>query len=328
LKNKFYDALSEIKAEEQLKSSTLAYLHKRACRKKRAPYRRFAVALASCAAVFFVGLFSYNIYFTESAWLDIDVNPSIELKLNRFDRVVGVYAYNDDGQKILDAVSIRNKPYQEALAALIDEMYEAGYMSDSGQLTATIQMKDDKAPAAKLGALQSCIDAILQSKDAGIEGNIFPVDSDTKAHSHEQNLTPAKYLAITELQSLDPEVTFDGCRNHSISEINRQIHDHKYGAGHEDGTAGGQADTSENGSPANGQADTNGGGHMNDSGGEHGAFSNGGHASGGNSAQENDSDTNHEASGGAGGHDQSQGNDGGGQSSHDNHEGKEHGGNG
>ena len=238
MKNRFHDALSGIKAEEQLKRSTAAFLQKKVYQEKRMPVKRLAVAFASLAAVLFVGLFSYTLYFTESAYVDIDVNPSIELTLNRFDRVIDVYAYNEDGQKVLDGVDIRHKSYEDALAALVDKMVELGYIKDSGLFTVTLQAKDGAASKEKLDALQAFINAILQSGSRTVEKNIFAVDSATKAHAHAQNLTPAKYLAILELQSLDPTATFDGCRGRSLSEIKQQIHEHKNGANHESGNNG------------------------------------------------------------------------------------------
>ena len=109
MKNRVYDAFDHIKAEDRLKQNTYAFLQKRMSRKKNVAVRRFSLAFASIVGLCVAGLISYSLYFTEIAFVDIDVNPSIELSLNRFDRVVDVYAYNDDGQEILDNVSIKNK---------------------------------------------------------------------------------------------------------------------------------------------------------------------------------------------------------------------------
>jgi hypothetical protein len=261
LENRFKDALNDIKAEEQLKSSTMAFLRKKVYQKKQVSFRRFAGAFASLAIVLFAGLFSHNLYFTESAYIDIDVNPSIELTLNRFDRVIGVYAYNEDGQRVLDTVNIRNKSYQDALSALVDKMVELGYIKDSGLFTATLQTKNGEASKEKLDALISYLDSVLQSDGRTVEENIFVVNSETKTHAHDQNLTPAKYLAILELQSFDPTATFDSCRDHSISEINQQIHDHENDGEHEsgsddehsggnDGNTGGNEETGHHNEPA------------------------------------------------------------------------------
>lgn len=230
MKNRVYDALTEIKAEEQLKQNTLAFLQKQVYQKrKKHTAQRLSVTFASLAIAVFAVVFSCNLYFTESAYMDIDVNPGIELTLNRFDRVIGAYAYNEDGRDVLDAVDIRHNSYEDALTKIIEKMSSLGYLKSSGLFTATLQAKDIDAERENLTAMRSCIDSALQAYDQSIEQNIFSVDSATKIHAHEQNLTPAKYLAILELQELDPSVTFNGCRNHSISDIKQQTKCHMNG---------------------------------------------------------------------------------------------------
>jgi hypothetical protein len=40
-----------------------------------------------------------------TAYVDIDVNPGVELILNRYSRVIDVSAYNDDGADLLAKAS-------------------------------------------------------------------------------------------------------------------------------------------------------------------------------------------------------------------------------
>lgn len=233
MENRIYDALDEIKAEEKLKQNTCAFLQEKVYQKRKAPYKRFSAVLASIIIFFIAGLTSYNFYFTETAFVDIDVNPSIELTLNRLDRVIGVYAYNDDGRQLLDAVNIKHKSYKEALKMLIDKMAEFGYINDSGLFTATLQVPNGNNEKELLDLLKVYIDSALQADNTVMTQDIFSVASDIKSDSHHLNLTPAKYLAILELQQLDPTATFDSCRDHTISEIKQQVHDHMNGGEHD-----------------------------------------------------------------------------------------------
>ena len=69
-------------------------------------WRRAAIALAACLALTAVGLIGSRLYFEETAFVGIDVNPSIELGINRFDIVVSAKAYNEDGEALLRDVSV------------------------------------------------------------------------------------------------------------------------------------------------------------------------------------------------------------------------------
>ena len=261
MKNKIYNAFNDIKAEENLKQDTLAYLQGKINKKNKLNVKRFAVAFASVFLIFFAGALSYNLYFTESAIVDIDVNPSIELTINRFNRIINVYAYNDDGNQILSAVNVKHKPYDEAVKILIDEMAKEGYIKEAGLFSATLRTDSDQD--TRLATLKTTIASSLQSHHNTFEMDVFAVDGDTKTHSHEQNITPAKYLAILELQAVDPTVTFETCKDHAINEIKQQTHDHANGSDNgdnEDHESGGENDDehqTDNGSSNNNHTNQN-----------------------------------------------------------------------
>lgn len=258
MKNRIYDALTAVKTEEALKEITLAYLEKRVYARKRTTFKRFTVAFASLLLLFFACLSSYFLYFTGTAYIDIDVNPSVELTLNRFNRVIHVYAYNADGAKVVDRIQIEHKPYKEALEVLIAEMKAMGYIRETELFTATLQIADSRKEEEVLNMLRASIALDLQTAGKLIQQEVFSVDSTMKMNALEQNLSPAKYLAILDLQEVDETATFDECRNHSIYEIRQETHAHMQGehAGNENGgshghSAGAHGDTSGNNAAGN-----------------------------------------------------------------------------
>lgn len=235
LENKVKETFAKIKADEQLKEDTYQYLQKKIQPKEKS-YKRFVIVAVAFVLILITGLFSYTQYTTEAAYLDIDANPSIELTLNKYDRVIGVYAYNADGEEILEKVDVKNKSYQDALKVLIDELFAQGYISDSELFTATLQTRNKQTEQEQLNALQAYIETLFAAKKAAPAQDVFTVDAKTKSHAHDENLTPAKYLAIQQLQAEDPTVTIDSCRNHTIGEIKRQTHEHQNQHKGNDGT--------------------------------------------------------------------------------------------
>ena len=261
--NRINSAFDAIVAEQELKQSTMNFLEKKTGSRKRFKIRWVAVAAAALVVIVFAVFFSYNLYHAETAVLDIDVNPSIEITLNRFGRVIAANAYNEEGEQLLESVPLLNKTYEEALEILIDKMVQRGDIQDAGLFSATLQTDD----GALLNKVTRCIGAALKTHDKDIKQSIFAVDKETKTRSHDLNLSPAKYLVIMELQSLDPTVTVDSCRDSSISEINRKIEncrnehgenkgdDHNPGEGNGDdhyNTDGGHNDDHNHDDPGNG----------------------------------------------------------------------------
>mgnify|MGYP006964182038 CR=1 FL=1 len=58
-------------------------------------YKR-VLSVAACLLLLFLG--GRQFYFIPTVKISIDINPSMELGVNRFDRIVSVEGYNDDGK--------------------------------------------------------------------------------------------------------------------------------------------------------------------------------------------------------------------------------------
>ena len=73
--------------------------------------------------------------FVTPAWAYLspysDVNPSFEFFINRFDRVLTVRAFNDDGRELSKNINIdglKNKEIQSALMSVLNELESNGYI--------------------------------------------------------------------------------------------------------------------------------------------------------------------------------------------------------
>lgn len=223
MSNKLKAVFDCVNAEEELKNSTRKYIQNE-IQKRNGAYSRvfvnkFAGILAVVFTIAFLGSFSYDLYFTASAYVDLDVNPSIELIINRFDRVIDTNAYNADGEDILSEVSLKFKSYRDALQILIGAVEQNGFLKDDGLVSVTLQANNINRKDELLSNIHAEIAAIMTERQSASQIDVFPVSSYTRSHAHELNISPAKYLAVLELIEADPTTTFETCKDHSIGEI-------------------------------------------------------------------------------------------------------------
>lgn len=123
--DKIHKAFDNIKADNRLKESTKQFLlanrkNKTSLALAKRPALQNKFAIACLAIVLAAGIRGYLWIQSPVSYISIDVNPSIELALNRFDRVVSVTAYNPEGEEILQDLSLKGKIY----TAAIDEIVE------------------------------------------------------------------------------------------------------------------------------------------------------------------------------------------------------------
>ena len=247
--NRIQDAFEPIRATEGLKQKTNAFIHsemRKGHRKARAP---LGYALACCTLLLLVvcGVGAVHIYQTPVSYISVDINPSVELALNRFDRVVDATAYNDDGAQILQTLDLNHKRYTEAVELLLSDESFQRYLSQDSLLSFTVV--SDKE-AALLAGIQQC-QGYAQANAVCHSANAQLVED-----AHHSGLSFGKYQAFLELSQYDKTITAEDCKNLSMGQIRDLIRQHQTGA--ESPSSGGQGAGHHGG---NGQQPGHGGGY-------------------------------------------------------------------
>lgn len=125
----------------------------RAARRRRLVPR----VAAACLVLALLGVGGAYVALTPTAYVDIDVNPSIELGVNRFDGVVSARALNEDGERVLSEASVLWRGYGDAVEALGEELEEAGYLTDGSMVSVTVSCDDERQYASISSASHECL---------------------------------------------------------------------------------------------------------------------------------------------------------------------------
>lgn len=227
LANKIYDAFEHVTADNRLKQSTMQYLSDR--RQKHTRHVRYpvrAVFAAACMlAVLLLGANGYSWFFAPVSYVSIDVNPSVELALNKLDRVVAATAYNEQGEELLQGMSLRGKKYTQAIDLIAESDVLRQYLNPGEELVLTVAADASKERSLKAGVDQC-------SSHIGHGCRSVSVDLDTASSAHGNGLSVGKYFAYLQLVQYDDSVTVDECKNMSMAQIHGKILAHEHGGGY------------------------------------------------------------------------------------------------
>ncbi|WP_428912300.1 anti-sigma factor domain-containing protein [Niallia sp. Krafla_26] len=149
------------------------------------------IALSACAfALILLSLLpiyqSHQVY----AYMSIDVNPSIELSLNKELEVIELTPYNDDGEKIIHALSDwKRKDVDEVTLSILNEMKKQGYTENHHEVVlSTVIIKEQSKEQ----------DQSLQNEMAFIEKKIANDDLDLiVVEASEQDRNDALQKGVT-----------------------------------------------------------------------------------------------------------------------------------
>lgn len=211
MNNRIKAAFNSVHASEELKSKTQAFIMQKSrnyTMRRSANYRK--IIPAACAALaLFAGL---KLYFTPTTHINIDINPSLDLGINRFDRVVSVKALNDDGKKLMETLDIRFTAYDEALRRILDNKSVEAMLSEDGIMTVTVIETGTAQSANILSAAKAC---------ASGYGNVHchSASSEQASAANKLGLSYEKYLTYLNLQAIGYNIAPEEIRNMSMREI-------------------------------------------------------------------------------------------------------------
>lgn len=180
---------------KEMKTNKISRVHKLT--------KRASAWVAAAAAVMLItlGAGSYA-YFTPVGLVSLDVNPSIEFNVNRFDRVLSVEAMNEDGAKVLEQLKLKNKNIEAAIKATLAEIEQQNYFTPDEENTITIAaaFKNKGQEQAAIAKLNAGItqEPVVQEGLAELE--VFGVGQERVERAHEIGITPGRLNLIEKLQ--------------------------------------------------------------------------------------------------------------------------------
>lgn len=218
MNNTFKKLFGPIQAEDELKNRTKVFLAKKRQSDTRADEkkRRYHIYAAACACMLIILFGGRWLYFTPTAKISIDVNPSIELSINRFDRVICLNGFNEDGQELSNALDVKYKNYTQAIEQILNNDGISALLSGGEVMAITVIGWDGPQSAKILSDVELC--TANQSNTY-----CYFAQSEEVAAAHEVGLSCGKYKAFLELQHLDPHITPETVQDMTMREIRELI---------------------------------------------------------------------------------------------------------
>ena len=173
-----------------------------------------AVCFTICAGM--VGLYNEN-YQT----VYIDVNPSVALTLNRFERVIDVEFLNEDAKTLLANTKLIGCNATDALSTVITACNTAGLVQDDSEIYISAVAKQEQKSEKLLEKLKGHAETIRQEENEAYSVNTYNSNKEEKKNSDKESLSPAKYKIIHDILDEDNGYTIDDLRDKKMGELNK-----------------------------------------------------------------------------------------------------------
>lgn len=190
--------------------------------------------ITSIAAIFLLVFgtgYGVTGYYSPYAYVDIDINPSVELVLNKYMRVLDVKKLNVDAEKIIpDAKSFRNKDIEQAVEMVLDNAESKNIFKDDREnaIMYTISGVNEK----QLPKINNSLKNITNKKLRKFikEENIYTETASVDKHSEAKKLktSPGKLILYEKLKSVNPEASIDDVKKMTVRDTAKLIKSYKH----------------------------------------------------------------------------------------------------
>ncbi|SHK19996.1 Anti-sigma factor N-terminus [Anaerobranca californiensis DSM 14826] len=182
--------------------------------------KKTILSLAASILFFLIvggGVFAYNYPYY---YVSLDVNPGILLTSNIFNRVIEATAINEEGEKILEDLKIKNRAIEEVIEKTILKLSREYLQEGNADLLISYVSRGNDIKDKRIDRINEIVEKTTEGN--GIKGNVTieVTGYEMVQKAKEAGITPGKYNLITNL--LNEEITEEN-KNSSVSDLMKRF---------------------------------------------------------------------------------------------------------
>ena len=195
---------------------------------KKTTKRKWTTLVAACLAVMLLGgggLF-YQRANAVASVVSLDVNPSIELKVNRSEKVLVCTPLNEDAKAILadmgNGADLKGAKLDVAVNAIVGSLVRNGYLNSiSSAIMISVEDKDTARAEKLQRELTSAVDGVLQTSEAkaAVLTQTLTQDAAREQQARENNISTGKAALVNRVLALNATLKFDALAKLSVEEL-------------------------------------------------------------------------------------------------------------
>lgn len=217
----------EIDNDFDKKRNYLKIIEKKEGEKSMNKIVKYAFAPVMVIVLIIGGIIFYN---SPSSYVSIDINPSVMLSINRFDKVVKVDSLNDDAKKLTKDMNLYGLNVSDATIEITNKAIEMGYIDeeidDNVVLVSTYCNNTQKQDELKQQIHQNLSNNL---KKNGIGSLIIDMEltEEDAEKANEYGVSEAKILFVKKAIEENPELNFEDLIYLPAKEIAKYIDEYK-----------------------------------------------------------------------------------------------------
>ena len=193
---------------------------------RKYPWAKRFAGMAACLCLILAGAFSLHTYRmdnTVDTTVSLDVNPSVELQVNRKERVLEVIPLNEDGAVIVGGMDFSGSDLEVAVNALIGSMLQNGYLNElANSILISVDSGDPVRSAELQKRLSAEVSKLLQTDtfSGAVLSQTISKSDELQQLAADYGISAGKAQLIRDILDSNALYTFEELVPLSINELN------------------------------------------------------------------------------------------------------------
>ena len=149
-----------------------------------------ALSAAACLAVICTVAFGCHLYYTPASYVYMDINPSVRLDLNCFERVIDVVPLNEDAEVLLSRAAIRKGSPESCMSTIVSACQEQNYLNENNTDIEVSVRTDSAKLETKVETVSSAI------SEEHLEVSVFQMDKEENDSAMERHISARRLRAV------------------------------------------------------------------------------------------------------------------------------------
>ena len=162
--------------------------------------------------------------------VSLDVNPSIELKVNQKEKVLSCIPLNQEAEAVLSGMGggadLKGAKLEVAVNAVVGALVSSGYLDSlSSAIMISVEDQDQDRAARLRQELTGTVDSVLQSQSSGaaVLSQTVDASADLDQQAREYHISTGKANLVNQVIAQNDSLSFDALAKLTVEELSDLI---------------------------------------------------------------------------------------------------------
>lgn len=196
-------------------------------RQSFACFRRFATAFSAVLIFFSLGVVSFFGYMnSDYMTVYLDINPSIAITVNRFEKVKSIEFINQDAKVLFENYRAKGKPLEQVINEFLEKyLQKTERLEEDAVLYLSAYCKNNSKSEEILKRLKTKASQVLKDKNADIPIEELKITKQERNQAKDKQISPVKLKLIEQILKVSDEHAEEQLQNMSIGELKKLLND-------------------------------------------------------------------------------------------------------